>query len=379
MRLADEAVALLRLLADREEGDRSGRRRPGSPRRRRSPCARTGGGAPGERRRSRPRRSARTCRRWTGAARRSPAGGRRGAGGSRAGRPRASRPCSRPRRPRRRSLAHGAAGGEHRALALVARRVGGLLVHRDDVVGVDDLEALGERLELSRRPEEDGFDAVRWTRPSAPATISSGARSPPIASTATRICGIAREAGSRAARPHGRGRCRRSGRRDEAAWADGTAGTRRAPASRACASRAACRGATWTFFAWGLPWPRLSIARATSLSLSFGELRPARLVAAFVLVLVRLDVQVAAADRARGRRSPRGRGSCPGARARRRRAPRRRGRGDRPRRGRASGAPRLLRGSSPGTRGRDAATETRVAEAAHARPDERARRTRARA
>jgi hypothetical protein len=64
----------------------------------------------------------------------------------------------------------------------------------------------------------------------------------------------------RAARPRGPYRCRRSGRRDEAASADGTAGTRRAPGSRACASPAACRGVTWTSFAWGLPWPSASIA-----------------------------------------------------------------------------------------------------------------------
>ena len=62
------------------------------------------------------------------------------------------------------ALAHRAAGGEHRALALLARRVGGLLVHRDDVVGMNDLEALGDRLEFVVPAEQHRFDAVRGRR-----------------------------------------------------------------------------------------------------------------------------------------------------------------------------------------------------------------------
>src|SRR5206468_4479190 len=65
---------------------------------------------------------------------------------------------------------------------------------------------------------------------------------------------IPKEPVSRAARPHGPCRCRRSGRHGEAASAGGTAGTRRAREWKACASSAACRGGIWTFFAWGLPW-----------------------------------------------------------------------------------------------------------------------------
>ena len=46
----------------------------------------------------------------------------------------------------------------------VARRVGGLLVHRDDVVGMNDLEALGDRLEFVVPAEQHRFDAVRGRR-----------------------------------------------------------------------------------------------------------------------------------------------------------------------------------------------------------------------
>ncbi len=57
-------------------------------------------------------------------------------------------------------LADRAAGGEHRASALLARGIGGLLVHLDDVGGVDDLQAMRQRLERVAAPEKDRLDGV---------------------------------------------------------------------------------------------------------------------------------------------------------------------------------------------------------------------------
>src|SRR4029453_8025376 len=48
-----------------------------------------------------------------------------------------------------------AADGEERAGALVPCSVAGLLVHRDDLRGVDHLEAAGERADLRLAAEED--------------------------------------------------------------------------------------------------------------------------------------------------------------------------------------------------------------------------------
>ena len=166
------------------------RSRAGAPRargwprissRRSAPCARTGAGAPGGRRRSRRSRAARTGRRARGSARRSPGAAPRAGGGSRGVRPRASRPCSRRRRPRRPSLGDRAARGDQRAVRLRANRLGGLLVHRDHLLGDDVLEPA--RVERGRA-EEDRDDPVRRGLERA-ATTSSGPRSPPIASTAT--------------------------------------------------------------------------------------------------------------------------------------------------------------------------------------------------
>ena len=52
-------------------------------------------------------------------------------------------------------------------------------------LGMDDLEAARQGLEHLARAEEDGDD-VSGRGLAPPATISSGARSPPMASTATR-------------------------------------------------------------------------------------------------------------------------------------------------------------------------------------------------
>src|SRR5205809_979447 len=55
----------------------------------------------------------------------------------------------------RSSFTDRAAGKEHGAPALLPCSIGGLLVHLDDIVGVDDLETLRERLERLAAPEED--------------------------------------------------------------------------------------------------------------------------------------------------------------------------------------------------------------------------------
>ena len=87
------------------------------------------------------------------------------------------------------ALRDGAAGEEHRALALLAHGLRRLVVHGHDLLGMDDLEPFRERLEHLARAVEHRCD-VRGLGASAPATISSGARSPPMASTATRTGGI---------------------------------------------------------------------------------------------------------------------------------------------------------------------------------------------
>ena len=229
MRLADEPVPLLRLLADREKGDvRVGDAQDllGEDGAHVRELER---GAPAERRRSRPRRSAPRARRWTGS------------GTAIAGRWTSGQPADLEE-----------PGGEHRARvpggddgvcaspSPTARQAAKIELSRfsraasegfssiaTTVVGVDDLEALGERLEHVAPAEQDGLDArprpprARPRRsPPAPDRRPSRRRRPGSWSSA-------RAPGSRAARPHDRGRCRRSGRRGEAASADGTAGTRR--------------------------------------------------------------------------------------------------------------------------------------------------------
>ena len=55
---------------------------------------------------------------------------------------------------------HGPAREEERALALLADGVGRLLVHGDDLLGVDDLQAAGERLEHLGPAEQDRSDVA---------------------------------------------------------------------------------------------------------------------------------------------------------------------------------------------------------------------------
>jgi hypothetical protein len=164
MRLADEAVSLLRLLTDREEGDL----RVGDAQ---DLLDEDGAHVPelDEMLRTSVSIRARVDQH------RSPADGRERHGDRRPVDVRKpadleeSRREHRARVPRRDdglrvALAHRAAGGEHRAFALLARHVGGLLVHRDDVVGMNDFQTLRERREDFLPAEKHRLDAVRSRR-----------------------------------------------------------------------------------------------------------------------------------------------------------------------------------------------------------------------
>ena len=59
------------------------------------------------------------------------------------------------------SVADCPARAEERALPLLPHRLRRLLVHRHDLVGMDDLEVTGERLQKRARPVEDGRDLRR--------------------------------------------------------------------------------------------------------------------------------------------------------------------------------------------------------------------------
>ena len=266
VRLADQLVPLLGLLADREQGDG----RVAEPDDLLGEDAAHVGELeevlrPGVGVRARVDQDRRAAERRD-AGRRSRAGGRRAGAGSRAARRRASRPCS-----RRETTASavpsrdGPAGEEERALALLAHGVGGLLVHRDDLVGVDDLEAAGERLEHVARAEEDGDDVGRGAR------RARRRRSPPAPD---RRPSRRRRPGSSASSAYGSGRPERL----DLAAPVGAAGRAdvvrplRLMALRAldergnrqpCASPAACRGATWRSFASERPSRRPSIPAAT--------------------------------------------------------------------------------------------------------------------
>ena len=149
----------------------------------------------------------------------------------------------------------GSAGGEERAVALVTGGVRRLLVHPDDLRRVDDLEVGRERLDLLARPEQDRLDVGRhrFTRARDHLARRVIAAHRVDGDSNTHVRRPPRVQASRAARLRDPDTCRRSGRRDEGAWAGGTAGTRRAPGAEACAAHGACRGALSTSFAWGQP------------------------------------------------------------------------------------------------------------------------------
>ena len=221
VRLERELVPLLRLLADREQPDLAARRRRGSPRRRSRPCGRTGAGAPARASAFAPASISTDGPVRVGRRRRSPGGRRRGSRRTWR-RPAASMaPVFPAETTASASPSPTATRRDERRVGLPAHRVGRLLVHRDRVGRLDELEAAGVE---PGRPVEDGLDAVRGSG-SAPATISSGARSPPgrrrqrgVTPSTEPACGAA---GSR-----GPGTSCRSGRRDGAASADRRSGRR---------------------------------------------------------------------------------------------------------------------------------------------------------
>ena len=265
VRLADEPVALLRLLADREERD---------PRL-----------ANAERLLGEERAHVRELEQVLGAGVRvraavdQDASGRRapGSGIAIAGRctpgsrPISTRPAasSAPVFPAERATSaspsfDGAAGGEERAVALRARGVAGLLVHRDDVGRVDDLEPAGERRDLALAAVQDRFDRVGagleragddlLGRPVAAHRVDGDADGPAV-SHGLRDAGV--ESGS-TSRPAIRAAGRADAMRPLRLVALRALDDRRA--SRACASRAACRGGTSRSFASGRPWARRIVA-----------------------------------------------------------------------------------------------------------------------
>jgi hypothetical protein len=147
------------------------------------------------------------------------------------------------------ALADGAAGEEEGALALLAHRVRRLLAHRHHLVGVDDRKLAGERLEPLPASVQHGLDLVRRSLDGARDDLLRRSIAAHGVDGDADPGHVSMERESRAARPRGRDRYRRSGRRDEGASAGGTAGTRRAQAGSACGWPAACRGATWRSFA----------------------------------------------------------------------------------------------------------------------------------
>ena len=199
MRLERQLVALLRLLADREQAHLGLGDLEHLLRRRSSPCGRTGAGAPAARRRSRPQSiSTDGPVARPGSRPRSPAGRPPAAAGARGSTAASIAPvfpaettASASPSPTARQAATSELSGFERtasagfsSIAITSRRL-------------DELQAAACRGPAARRGSARSPSAAAS---SAPATISSGARSPPIASTATRTvtcptgpaCGAAR-------------------------------------------------------------------------------------------------------------------------------------------------------------------------------------------
>ena len=357
VRLEGELVALLGLLADREQahlGVRAGR---GSPRRRSRPCGRTGAGAPARASAFAPQSSSTEGPSRAGIGTRDRrAHDARAAGGSRAG-PAASIAPVLPAETTASASPFGdrAAGGDERAVRLARARP--RPASRPSRSPARRRRARARACPARRARTRIGT-IPSAAASSAPATISSGPRSPPIASTATVTVTRSLEARCGAARCRGPCTSCSSGTRDAGASAARRSGRRSCAAPRCRAGRGACRGGTCVVFFLGTAMRRRSIARASLelVLLQRLERRPARVGGSLLLVRVRLVVQVLAARPGRGRRSRAGRGSGSGARGGASRAPRRRGRAGR-RRGTASSA-RRCPGSSPGTRAASSVSST---------------------
>ena len=147
------------------------------------------------------------------------------------------------------AVADRADGGDERRVRLRAHGLGGLVGHLDPV---------GRDRRARARPCRDrpGRTARRRCRRRQPRARLR----PPRRERGPRRARRQRSAGSRlygarsgAARPRGPCRCRRSGRRGGAAWASCTAGRGSPGRPRSRAWRAACRAGIWRFSSSGLP------------------------------------------------------------------------------------------------------------------------------
>ena len=101
------------------------------------------------------------------------------------------------------------------------------------------------------RPHDDrlhGSDAAAR----APATISSGPRSPPMASTAIRVIGLGSRGAKRLDVAAAIGVARRADPVGRFGWPH--CGQTFSAAIRSCAARGACLCGPWRFFSWGRPW-----------------------------------------------------------------------------------------------------------------------------
>ena len=266
----------------------------------------------------------------------------------RAGPRRASRRCSRPRRPRRRGPRR-RRGRRRRASCPACARTASAGFSSMPIASAASTSS-SPWVSSPGGPKTTGLDRRR-PRPRARPRRSPRAPGPRPARRPRRARHARlRSRACRAARRRGRGTSCSSGRRGAAASAGGSSGTRSRAATRACGWPGACRGAILRSFSWGLPQRRRSIAseRAESRyswSRSLRELGPARIGSLAPRASCGSVFRSRAADRAEARAVGAAQDLAPGARARARRAPRRRGRAGR-RRGRASSARRAPSGSS---------------------------------
>ena len=83
------------------------------------------------------------------------------------------------------AVAHQLGGADQRGVLLAAHPAGRVLVHGDDLGAGDEVEALGVADLLGRPDQHDARCRARSAARRAPSTISPGALSPPMASTAT--------------------------------------------------------------------------------------------------------------------------------------------------------------------------------------------------
>ena len=165
-------------------GGRTAARSRGSPRRRSSPCSANWSRCSGRASAFAPEsiRTETPLHRGERSGDRGP-DARRAGGGSRAGKRPASRPCSRPRRPHR-PAPRQRHGTRRRASCPACERTASAGFSSIAISCVVGTSSRPVRIQ-ARRAEQDRLDPAAAAS-SAPATIASGPRSPPRASTATR-------------------------------------------------------------------------------------------------------------------------------------------------------------------------------------------------